>query len=44
MATPTLKSNAGDQRVYNKKNVLCEVQVEKSVPHDHCLASLDKAS
>ena len=44
MATPTLKSNAGDQKVCNKKNHGCLVPIEKSVPRDHCLASLGKAS
>ena len=43
MATPTLKSHAGDRKVCKKKNHDCSVRIEKSAPRDHCLASLGKA-
>ena len=38
MTTPTLKSNAGDQKVCKKQNIshVCLVRIENSVPLDHC--------
>ena len=41
MATSTLKSNAGDEKVYKKKNLSWLLG---SVRRDHCLASLGRAS
>ena len=45
MATPTFKSNTGDQKVYARKRIYhcCLVRLENSIPQDHCLASLGKA-
>ena len=42
MATPTLKWNARDRKACKKKN-LSWLRAEKSIPRDHCLASLGKA-
>ena len=41
MANPALKLNAGDQ-MYARKRIYHGwlVRIEKSVPRDHCLASL----
>ena len=40
MATPMFKSNAGDQKRFYHS---CLVQLEKSVPRNHGMASLGKA-
>ena len=46
MATPTLKSNAGDRKVCKKKKLswMLVIFIEKSAPRDHCLALLGEAS
>ena len=41
IATHTLKSNAGDRKIFKKKNIAQLFDAdEKSVPRDHCYADV----